>query len=143
MSTDMATPREAGSAGEAAAAVATLPARIVAAWAVHDADAFADVFTEDGSMILPGSYRKGRSEIRAFMADGFAGPYRGTRVTGEPVDLRFIDDGVAVLITQGGVLAPGEAEVAEERRIRAIWLAVNRDGRWRLAHYQNSPLGSG
>jgi uncharacterized protein (TIGR02246 family) len=124
------------------AAVADLPQRIVTAWSRHDADAFADMFTEDGSMILPGVYCKGREQIRAYMAEGFAGPYRGTQVTGQPVDLRFIGDGVAVLISQGGVLAPGEVTVPDERTVRASWVAVNRDGEWLLAAYQNSPHGS-
>ena len=130
-------------AGGDQAGVAALPERIVAAWAAQDADAFAEVFTDDGSMILPGVYRSGRDEIRAFMADAFAGPYRGTRVTGQPVQLRFLGEAVAVLVTQGGVLAPGETAVADERAIRASWIAVHRDGRWQLAGYQNSPRDAG
>jgi uncharacterized protein (TIGR02246 family) len=121
------------------AAVAALPERIVAAWADQDADAFAEVFTEDGSMILPGVYEQGREQIRAFMAQAFAGPYRGTRVTGQPLDLRLLGEGVALLLTQGGVLGAGETAVADGRAIRASWVAVNRGGTWQLAAYQNSP----
>jgi len=63
------------------AAIAQIPQRVIAAWADHHASAA--VFTKDGSMILPGDvYRKGRDEIRAFFAAGFAGPYQGTEVTG-------------------------------------------------------------
>lgn len=125
--------------GRDEAGVAALPERIVAAWAAQDPAAFAEVFSEDGSMILPGVYRAGRDQIRQFMTEAFAGPYRGTRVTGQPLELRFLSDQVAVLITQGGVLAPGETAVADERAIRASWIAVHRDGRWQLAAYQNSP----
>lgn len=123
------------------AAVAGLSQRIVAAWAKHDAEAFARVFTEDGTMILPGAYAKGRAEIQAFMGAGFAGPYKGTQVTGQPFDVRFLSPEVSVLLTQGGVLAPGETEVPPERTIRASWLAVKQDGEWLLAAYQNSPKG--
>ncbi|MGA4844403.1 SgcJ/EcaC family oxidoreductase [Streptomyces sp. G45] len=121
------------------AAVAAVPGRIVAAWADHDDAAFAQVFTPDGTMILPGVFKKGQDDIRAFMAESFAGPFKGTRVTGDPLHLTFLSDSCALLITRGGVLAPGESEVAPERAIRATWTVVKDQGTWHLAAYQNTP----
>src|SRR5262245_1521748 len=48
-------------------AVLSVPLRLVAAWSHNDASGVADVFTEDGILILPGDvYKNGREEIRSF-----------------------------------------------------------------------------
>ncbi|GLF98802.1 SgcJ/EcaC family oxidoreductase [Streptomyces yaizuensis] len=123
------------------AAVGGVPERMMAAWAANDASALAGIFTEDGTMILPGDvFKKGRDEIRSFMADNYAGPFRGTSVFGAPLDVRFIDSGTAVLVTQGGVLLPGESEVAPEREIRATWILSKRADGWFISAYHNSPV---
>ncbi|MFL6140085.1 MAG: SgcJ/EcaC family oxidoreductase [Frankiaceae bacterium] len=122
-----------------ATAVAGLTRRMVAAWSNHDPDAFAALFTEDGTMILPGLFRNGREEIRSYMADAFENEYKDSQVTGQPLDLRFLSADIAVLLTEGGVIAPGTTEVGDDRAIRATWLAVKQDGEWRLAAYQNTP----
>ena len=121
-----------------------VPLRLVAAWAKNDADAVADVFTGDGILILPGDvFKRGRGEIRSFLAAAFAGPFRGTNVTGRPVDVRFVSDGVALIRTHGGLVAPGDMGIAPELAVRSIWVAVRDGGGWRLAGYQNSPRGDG
>ncbi|MEV0899230.1 SgcJ/EcaC family oxidoreductase [Actinoplanes sp. NPDC049802] len=121
-----------------------LPLRLVAAWSRNDAAGIAEVFTEDGIMILPGDvFKKGRDEVLAFMAAAFAGPFKGTGVTGRPVDVRFVADDVALIRTHGGILAPGETEIAPELAVRSTWVTVKRNGKWQLAAYQNSPRGEG
>ncbi|WP_309112007.1 SgcJ/EcaC family oxidoreductase [Saccharothrix sp.] len=126
------------SAGDQSA-VAAVMNRVVAAWEKHDHVAFSEVFTDNGTMILPGVFKKGRGEISSFMQDAFAGAYRGTRVTGEPIHVRFFAPDWGVVITSGGVLAPGETKPSPERAVHASWVVVKRDGRWLLAAYQNSP----
>jgi uncharacterized protein (TIGR02246 family) len=122
----------------------SVPLRLVAAWSHNDAEGIANVFTEDGILILPGDVlKKGREEIRAFMAAAYAGPFKGTGVTGTPVDVRFVNDNVALLRTHGGILAPGETEIDPELAVRSTWVVVKKDGQWQLAAYQNSPRGSG
>ncbi|MER7007238.1 SgcJ/EcaC family oxidoreductase [Dactylosporangium sp. NPDC000555] len=124
--------------------VLSVPLRLVAAWARNDAAGVADVFTEDGILILPGDvYKRGRDEIRSFMAAAYAGPFKDSNVTGQPADLRIISDDVALIRTHGGILAPGETEIAPELAVRSTWVAVKKDGEWQLAGYQNSPRGAG
>lgn len=121
------------------AAVAALTQRVIAAWAYHDSDAFANVFTEDGTMILPGVYLKGREAIRSYLVEAYQGKYKGTQVTGKPIDIRFFGPDFGILLSQGGVLEKGESEVSEAAQIRASWVVVKQDGQWYLAAYQNSP----
>lgn len=126
---------------EQRAAVAKAPQRIVAAWADNDADAFAAACTEDATLLLPGDvYLKSREEIRQFMANAYAGPYKGTRVTGQPVGLKFLSDDVSVVITQGGVLMPGETEVSREQAIRATWVLRKQGDEWLVSAYHNSRI---
>jgi uncharacterized protein (TIGR02246 family) len=136
----MTTTTEAPSAAaQLQAEIAAIPARMVQAWAAHDADAFADLFAEDGTLILPGVYRTGRAEIREFMTAAYQGPYRGTTVTGQPIAIKPLGPGAVALITVGGVLAPGQTDLAPQNAIRASWILVKRDDRWVLAVYQNCP----
>lgn len=133
------TPTFVGPAAAEQAAVWSLPQRLVSAWANNDADAFAALFHDDGTMILPGLYKKGRESIREHMAHAFNTHYKGTRVTGQPIHIKFLSRDVMVMITLGGVLGPKETTVSDVRSIRATWLASKQDGQWLLAAYQNSP----
>lgn len=126
-------------AADEQALIAAVPARMVELWAAHDADAFAELFLEDGTLILPGVYKKGRAEIRDFMAAAYASHFKGTTVTGQPIDVKPLGPGAVALLTVGGVLPPGETELTEANAIRASWILVKRDGEWKLAVYQNCP----
>jgi uncharacterized protein (TIGR02246 family) len=111
-------------------------------WADNDADGMAELFTEDATLVLPGEvYLKGREEIRTYFARGYAGPMMGSKVTGTPLSARTVTDSFAVLVTQGGVLAPGETAPSPQALIRATWvLARGADSEWRLTAYHNSPV---
>jgi uncharacterized protein (TIGR02246 family) len=123
-----------------AGAIAALTQKVSSSWAKGDADTFASVFADDGTMILAGVYCQGRDEVRDFMAKAFDGPYRGTQVTGTPISIRKLAPDVAILLSDGGVIEAGATEVSEDSQIRASWLAVRQDdGEWRLAAYQNTP----
>jgi uncharacterized protein (TIGR02246 family) len=116
--------------------VATLPQLLLRAWADADGDSIAELFTEDGTLILPGVFRQGGEDIRVYLKDAFNDQYRGTEVVGTPLGLRFFGPDTALLLSLRGVLAPGETEVSDGR---ASWFAVRIDGQWKPVAYQNSP----
>ena len=63
---------------------------IQAASAADDADMVADVFAENGSLLMRDDQLTSRAEIRAYLAAGLAGPFQGARVTGRPLDVQFL-----------------------------------------------------
>jgi uncharacterized protein (TIGR02246 family) len=122
--------------------IASLTQKVIAAWAYNDADAFADLFTENGTMILAGVYRNGREDIRAYLREAYLGRYKGTQVTGKPLSIRLLGADAAILLSQGGVLEAGESEVNATQAIRASWTCVRQGAEWRLAAYQNTPVNA-
>ncbi|OLF11296.1 SgcJ/EcaC family oxidoreductase [Actinophytocola xanthii] len=121
-------------------AVLTVPQRIQAAWLANDADAFAGVFAENGSLLMQDDQLTSAEEIRSYMGAGFQGPYRGAHVTGWPLQVDFLSEDAAMVITQGGIILDGESEIAPEREIRATWVIARQDGEWRLFSHQSSPI---
>ena len=120
-------------------AVLDVLARVYQAWEAGDGEAFVAGYTDDASVIQPGVYEKDREEIRTTIAAAFAGPLKGSRVVARPVDVRFLTDDTAVVVSEGGIVFPGQDAVASERLVRATWVLVRRGGGWRIAAYHNSP----
>jgi uncharacterized protein (TIGR02246 family) len=129
----------------AKATISDVPQRVSQAWVANDAVAFGNVFTADASFIVPGedTYLKSRAEIRAYMANIFAGPYKDVRPIANVLNLKCIDRDVAVVVTQGGLLMPGETVVPPERIGRQTWTIVRQHRDWLATAYQNSRITSG
>src|SRR5947209_5168501 len=78
--------------GEDEKAVLTVPLRIQEGWERNDADAFAETFTENGSLLMKDNQLSSREEIRDYLKAGFDGELRGARVRGWPLSVKFLDE---------------------------------------------------
>jgi uncharacterized protein (TIGR02246 family) len=108
------------------------------AWEANDAEAFVADYLDDASVVQPGVYKKDRQEIQSTMAGGFAGPLKGSRVIDQPRDVRFLNEDTAIVISEGGIVFPGQNAVPSEGMVRATWVLAKRDGRWLVAAYHYS-----
>ncbi len=109
----------------------------------NDADEFAGVFTDNGSLLMQDEQLTNREQIRAYMRAGFDGPLAGAPVKGWPLQVTFLAEDAedtAMVIAQGGIILDGETETAPERQIRATWIVVERDGEWSLLSHRSSPI---
>jgi uncharacterized protein (TIGR02246 family) len=117
-----------------------VPERTTSAWASQDASGFAEVFTRDTEVVIAGSYLRGRDEVRSYMSAAFSGPLKGTSVISAPVSTEYVNAETGLVITEGGVILPGETDVSAERAIRATWVLAPEDGEWRIRAYHSSPI---
>jgi uncharacterized protein (TIGR02246 family) len=108
------------------------------AWEANDAEALVADYLDHASVVQPGVYKKDRQEIQATMAGAFAGPLKGSRVFNQPRDVRFLNEDTAIVISEGGIVFPGQEAVPSEGTVRATWILAKRDGRWLVAAYHNS-----
>ncbi|MGW0196600.1 SgcJ/EcaC family oxidoreductase [Nonomuraea sp. NPDC003201] len=112
--------------------------QVYAAWAAGDAEAFAAVYTDDVTVVMPGVFNKGSAAVREHMAAGFAGPLKGSRGVDRPHDVRVYGD-TAIVVSRAGIVPAGESEVPAEREVWATWILTRADGQWKVAAYTNTP----
>jgi uncharacterized protein (TIGR02246 family) len=109
------------------------------AWEAGDADGMVADYTADATAIMTGSLRGSRDVIRDSMAQAFAGPLRDTSTWNKQVSIRFLGQDAAIVVSESGILFPGQAEVPDAAKVNATWVFEKRDGQWLIAAYHNSP----
>jgi uncharacterized protein (TIGR02246 family) len=112
--------------------------QVYVAWADNDADAFAELYVDDVTVVMPGVFHQGRPAVRDYMAAAFAGPLKGSRGIDTPQDIRVLGD-TAVVVSRAGILMADEQELPADREFLATWALARNDGRWKIAAYTNTP----
>ncbi|MFF0384977.1 SgcJ/EcaC family oxidoreductase [Streptomyces sp. NPDC004286] len=115
--------------------------RLQETWSAGDADAVADLYTEDATLVMTGVFINGREEIRKFMTDAFAGPLVGSRPHNVPRIIRAVGADTAIVNSDIGIILAGNDGVAEGDERVATWALARHDDRWLIAAYHNCPVG--
>jgi uncharacterized protein (TIGR02246 family) len=121
------------------AAIEGVLADLYKAWDEGDADTFVADYLDDATVIMPGTYRTSREEVRQGMAQGFASFLKGSTTVNSMEGIRFLGENAAIAVSESGILFPGQTEVPAEGMVYATWVLEKRDGRWLVAAYHNSP----
>lgn len=110
------------------------------AWEAGDADGMVANYTADATAIMTGSRRDSRDAVRENMALAFEGPLKGTSTYNKQLSLRFVGSDGAIVVSESGILFPGQNEVPDAAKVNATWVLEKRDGDWLIAAYHNSPV---
>ncbi|WP_331767355.1 SgcJ/EcaC family oxidoreductase [Embleya sp. NBC_00896] len=110
------------------------------AWEGGDAEGMVADYTVDATAIMTGSLRDSREVIRENMALAFAGPLKDSSTYNKQLSLRFVGRDAAIVVSESGILFPGQTEVPDTGKVNATWVFEKEDGRWRIAAYHNSPV---
>lgn len=121
------------------AAIQAVLADSYKAWEAGDAAGMVANYAADATAIMTGSLRDSRDVIRENMALAFEGPLKGSSTYNKQLSLRFVGRDAAIVISESGILFPGQTEVPETGKVNATWVFEKRDGQWLIVAYHNSP----
>jgi uncharacterized protein (TIGR02246 family) len=119
--------------------VGALHRALLEAWNRRGASAMAALCTDDCVIIgFDGSQMNGRREIETALRRIFADHPTAAYVSAVR-GVRWIGEGVAVLVAVAGMVPPGKNRIMPERNAVQSMVAVQRDDRWKVALFQNTP----
>lgn len=112
---------------------------LIEAWNKRDASGMAELFTVHGEMIgFDGSLVSGNDEIFSHLNpifDNHPTPPFVYKVK----DLRQLSSNAAILRAIVGMVPPGEKELEPSLNAHQTLVAVNKEGKWRIELFQNTP----
>ena len=119
--------------------VIALYTRLLEAWNRRDADAYAALFTETGSVVgFDGSQMNGRAEIASTLGAIFADHATAAYVA-KVREVRQIDERVALLRAVVGMVPPGKANLNPAVNAVQSLIVVLESGRPQIALFHNTP----
>jgi len=133
---------EAAVQAAARAAIEAIAKRHQQSWNTHDQSAFESLFTEDADFVnVLGQRAHGRSQIGADFGNIHRTFMRNTEITMEPPLVRAIGDHTAIAHirwTMTGMERVPGWNVPDVRHGLLIYVAVERNGEWKITALQNT-----
>lgn len=122
------------------AAIRQLQDQQAAAWNQHDAEAYANLFTDDGDVVnVVGWWWQGRAEIQTKLAAAFAVVFKESILTITEVHVKFLTPEIAIAhvrwTMQGAKTPPN---IPEPRQGIQMQILLKRSGKWFIKSFQNT-----
>jgi uncharacterized protein (TIGR02246 family) len=124
----------------AEAPIRALYTALLDAWNQRQAAEYSLLFSVEGSLVgFDGSTVGTRASIQSHLSQIFNDHQTG-RYVGIVREVRFLSPQVALLQAVADLIPHGQADLNPSLNAVQSMLAVqDQDGRWRVAHYQNTP----
>ncbi|MEP7203097.1 MAG: SgcJ/EcaC family oxidoreductase [Ilumatobacteraceae bacterium] len=120
--------------------VETLYRNLLDRWNEGDARGFRSLFRDDGSLIgIDGTAVESAGSIGDHLSALFADHQQPTYVS-KVREIRALGPDAAILRAVAGLVPPGGSHIEPELNAEQVLAAVRRNGEWRIAHFQNTPV---
>lgn len=123
------------------ALVRDIPQQIARGWSEGDGSVIAAVYADDGVLVAGhGVVVRGPADIARYHNEQFLSELKGSKLTVQVASVRFLEPDVAILQTEGGILWPGQTELAAGNLGIQSFVVVKRGGQWRVKLFQNTRI---
>jgi uncharacterized protein (TIGR02246 family) len=120
--------------------VETLYRNLLDRWNEGDASGFRSLFRDDGSLIgFDGTSVESAGSIGEHLTAIFA-DHEQPRYVSKVREIRALGPDAALLRAVAGLVPPGASRIEPELNAEQVLAAVRRNGEWRIAHFQNTPV---
>jgi uncharacterized protein (TIGR02246 family) len=119
--------------------ISTLYNNLLDCWNHSNARGFADLFTNDGSIVgFDGTKANGRKEIYSHLNEVFTN-HKAASYVSIIREIRFLSPHVALLRAVAGMIPPGKNEINPDVNAIQSMVAVKDNAEFRIALFQNTP----
>lgn len=120
--------------------VETLYRNLLDRWNEGDARGFRSLFRDDGSLVgFDGTAVESAGSIGEHLSAIFA-DHEQPRYVSKVREIRALGPDAALLRAVAGLVPPGASRIEPELNAEQVLAAVRRNGEWRIAHFQNTPV---